>query len=521
MRIVQNVKSQKTLTITILLFVLSLGILIGTLIDTRVQAGKGSPAPDAGQLTIPDPVQLSNSFAQLAKKLEPSVVNITVTQIHSARRPATRRRVPEGEEEEGPELFRRFFGMPYEDRDFRQDSTGSGVIVDKNGYILTNFHVVDGADKIRVQLVGDQQPYDAKLIGSDQETDLALIKIEPRSALTPAPIGNSDSVQVGDWAIAIGSPFGLEATVTAGIISAKGRNMPNAEFQSFLQTDAAINPGNSGGPLVNIRGEVIGINTAIFTRTGGYQGVGFALASNIAVKVYNQLIKSGKVTRGSIGVRFPANQPPELLKAYGASHGVVVVSVERDGPADKAGLKAEDVIVAMNGKDIKDGEDLVSRVAETPLGSSVAVTVLRDGKKQDFNVVIGDRYQVFAADPRFRGLRPEQGEKPEATEARLGITIRNVSTSEKDRLGLEVDGGVMITEVVVGSFADDIGLQANDVIVSINRQPVASPDDVKRIQTTLKAGDAVAFRVLRRFPGRSGERAWQPVFAAGTLPASR
>ena len=299
-----KLKQQKVLSFSLLLFTLSIGIVIGTLISTGVNAAKSQiAAPDATPLVTP-PVNAmpNNQFVELAKKLEPTVVNIGTDYTPKSRR---RSGPPADEEdEEGMDLFRRFFrNNPPEGavppRSFRRQATGSGFIVDKSGYILTNFHVVERADTIRVKMPKDQMEYKAKLIGYDVETDLAVIKVDAGRALTPARIGNSDSVQVGDWAIAIGSPFGLEATVTAGIVSATGRDIDGAQqFQRFIQTDAAINPGNSGGPLLNINGEVVGINTAIATQSGGYQGVGFALPVNTAVNVYNSIIKSGKMSRG-------------------------------------------------------------------------------------------------------------------------------------------------------------------------------------------------------------------------------
>ena len=335
MSVVKVLQKQKLLSFSLLLFTLSIGILIGTLLTHGVSAQKGTGAPDATPLTIPDPVQLSTAFSQLAKKLEPSVVNITATSLPKQAAAASNRRrqpqvVPQDPgDEQGFDLFR-FFQSPFGDTpqgQQRRDGTGSGVIVDPNGYILTNNHVVEGADRLRVHLTGDPvgTDYEAKLIGVDVETDLAVIKIDAPGKLPAAKMGNSDAVQVGDWAVAIGSPFGLEATVTAGIISAKERNLPDArQFQHFLQTDAAINPGNSGGPLLNIRGEVIGINTAIVTSTNA--GVGFALPINTAATAYNQIIKSGKVVRGSIGVTLDAQAKPELLKVYGASQGAFVRS---------------------------------------------------------------------------------------------------------------------------------------------------------------------------------------------------
>jgi serine protease Do len=408
---------------------------------------------------------------------------------------------------------------------FKQEATGSGFIVDKNGYIITNYHVVEKADHIKVKMQGDRTDYKAKVIGFDRETDIAIIKIDAGRVLPPVKIGNAEGVQVGDWAVAIGSPFGLEASVTAGIVSATGRDVNGAQqFQRFIQTDAAINPGNSGGPLLNIRGEVIGINTAIATQSGGYQGIGFALPVNSAVRVYNQIIKSGRVTRGSIGVSWNKNDKPEVLKALGANSGVLVEAVTEGGPAQKAGVKPEDIIVSMNGKAIKDGDDLVNRVADTPVGSEVTITVDRAGQRMDKKLTIGDRTQVFANDPRFRNDRPEEPLQKEGTQAKFGVYVRNFTDAEREAKGFEDKQdkrGVIVTRVEPDSFAEEIGIKENDIIVSINRQPVATVEDVRKLQGNLKTGDAVAFRIMRAIPGataRGGKAAWQGLFVAGTLP---
>ncbi|MBI3679262.1 MAG: Do family serine endopeptidase [Acidobacteria bacterium] len=528
MNFLDKAREQKFLSASLLLFTLSFGILIGTLINTGVRAEKGqSAAPDATPLTIPSPQQLSNEFTRLAKKLEPSVVYITTD--FSAKPQASSRRRPqlEEDEDEDADLFRRFFGAPRQQMPrFRREASGSGVIVDKNGYILTNHHVVDGADHIRVKLHGDSKDYKAKLIGSDFETDLAVVKIDAGRPLAAAKIGNSEAVQVGDWAVAIGSPFGFEATVTAGIISALGRDVPGAQqFQRFLQTDAAINPGNSGGPLLNINGEVIGINTAIATQSGGYQGIGFAMPVNQAAKVYNAIIQHGKVTRGSIGVGWQKyEKQAEVLKAMGLTNGVLVESVQPGGPAEKAGIKSDDVIVAINGRSVKDGDDLVSRVSEMPVGSEASLTVDRGGKKSDLRLTIADREEVFANDPRFsrnrRSGQPERGGEG-ATQAKFGISIRSLSEAEREGIPPEHKGGVLVTRVEADSFAEEIGLMEKDIVLSVNRQPVSSHEDVRRIQGTLKAGDAIAFRVLRPMTSlRSGGRVqYQSLFVAGTLPS--
>ena len=516
-----KVKGPKFLSAVAVLVTLAVGILIGTLINMDVRADKGRPASDATPLVIPKAVETPNQFTELAKKLEPAVVNITTD--YTAR-PAVREPAPsdeEGEEDEGLDLFRRFFRGPIPSpQPRRRGGTGSGFIVDPKGYIITNHHVVDEADAIKVKLHGDSREYKATLIGFDVETDLAVIKINADKSLPIAPIGNSDAVQVGDWAVAIGSPFGLEASVTAGIVSALGRENIAQQFQRFIQTDAAINPGNSGGPLLNIRGEVIGVNTMIATASGGYQGIGFALPINDAVHVYNQIIKTGRVIRGSIGIQWSRVQDrQQILKALGADHGVLVEQVKQGGPADRAGIKTEDIIVAMNGKKITDGNDLVARVASTPVGEKVTITVDRDGKRIDIPVVVEDREEVFKDDPRFARSRPRsEPSRDEGAEAKFGIYVRRLSDNERQAAEIEDDRGVLVTRVIEGSFAAEVGLQERDIIVSVNRQPITGIDDLRKIQQTLNPGDAVAFRVMRPIAISSrGQMRYQSLFLAGTL----
>ena len=371
-------------TLTILV-TLSLGILIGTVISYGVKGKEGQKTSDATPLTIPAPQQLSNAFSQISKQLEPSVVNInTESTIKNPHRRGGRVRPNPDQEDPGDQggggddtpfqdFFDKFFGGQggQDAGTIRQRSLGSGVIVDPKGYIVTNRHVVEKADRIRVKLQSEPEGapgHDAKLVGMDQETDLAVIKIDVDHALPAAKIGNSDGMQVGDWVLAIGSPFGLQETVTAGIVSAKGRNIvPNRQFQSFIQTDAAINPGNSGGPLVNMAGEVIGINTAILTETSSYAGVGFAMPSNTVAQVYNQLIgPDHRVARGSIGIEFAAQPNPAIARIYGS--GVTVSNVVSGSPAEQAGLKIGDTITAVDGKELKTGDDLVGDIASRKPG---------------------------------------------------------------------------------------------------------------------------------------------------------
>jgi serine protease Do len=528
MKLLEKMRQQKLLSTTLILFTLSLGIVIGTLLNTGVHAQRGqNVAPDATPLTIPKATVVGNEFTKLAKMLDPSVVNITADFTPKAQE-GRKGRGSQGDDngdDDSSDLFRRFFGGPgggdSPQQPSRREQSGTGFIVDKNGYIITNNHVVDGVDHIRVKLHGDETQYRARLIGADRETDVAVIKIDPKHALLPVLIGNSDAVQVGDWAVAIGSPFGLEATVTAGIVSAMDRGDIGAQqFQKFIQTDAAINPGNSGGPLLNIRGEVIGVNTMIATQSGGYQGVGFALPVNMVVRVYNDIIRYGRVTRGSIGVSWTKTKS-ETLRALGVEHGVIVNEIRKDGPADKAGLKPDDIITGINGQAVKDGDELVARVADLPVGSQATLSVDRDGKKMDFKLSIQDRTKVFADDPRIVGENaiPENGANKGEAQVKFGINIRPTSEEERD---LTPDKhGIAITRVEPGSFAEDVGLMEKDLVVAINRQQVSSVDDIRKIQATLKPGDPVAFRVVRQIGGGRAKNV-QPrtatMFLSGTLP---
>jgi serine protease Do len=568
MSFLNKVRQQKYLSFTVILFTLSIGILIGTVLNSGVKANSqsGSSAPGATPLVIPEPVQLQNSFATLAKLLEPSVVNISTeydpakdkeksttskkANPHGRRQPAPN---TDEEDQSGPDVggnggndensmqqfMQRFFGGggggggglgginpfgggPSQERP--SASLGSGVVVDKNGYILTNNHVVEKATKMKVKFNGDDTEYDAKLVGTDPLTDLAVIHIN-RTNLTPAKIGNSDGIQVGDWAVAIGSPFGFQATVTAGIISAKQRRIAedgaNSSFQPFLQTDAAINPGNSGGPLLNINGEVVGINTMIASRSGGYQGIGFAMPINTAVRVYNEIIKTGHVTRGSIGISLRETPDrKEILKAFGAKNGVFVEDVTKEGPAEKAGLKVEDIILSVNGKLIKDGQDLIDTVSSIPVGNKATLQVFRDHKEKTFEVTVGDREKVHSA-TLVSTERPPQDPDHGATtnQARLGITFGNFNEGMRTKMGFKEKGGVIVDAIEPDSFADTIGLIKGDVVLSIvaNNEHISfsSLDDVKQIAGKLKTGESVALKVMRHLPGGG---AWQPAYLAGTIP---
>ncbi len=529
----QKLKASRFSFTLVTLATLALGILIGTVITYGVK-GKTIDSSDAAQLSVPSPKQMSNSFAAVAKQLEPTVVNInTESTIKNPHRgPSGRNKMrpnpqnPPGDDEDQQDqqdnpfqdFMDRFFGGQGgqdQQEDMRARSLGSGVIVDPKGYIVTNFHVVDKADKIRVSLMGDPPSvsYEAKVIGTDRETDLAVIKIEVGHPLPAAKMGNSDSMNVGDWVLAIGSPFGLEETVTAGIVSAKGRNIvPGRQFQSFIQTDAAINPGNSGGPLVNLDGEIIGINTAIYTQSYGYQGVGFALPSNTVVQVYNQLIgPEHRVARGSIGVEFQAQPNPAILRVYGIKNGVVISNVVASGPAAKAGLKTGDAIIAVDGKEVKTGDDLVGEISQRKPGSTVKLTYVRNGKREDATVTVADRQKLFGSRLGLTDEEPEQEAQP--TSAKLGITVRDVSPDTASRLGLN-GKGVQVTDVKPDSFGDTAGVERGDIILEINRQPVTDSAAFEKLQAQLKSGQDVVLLVRKR--GSTKDQG--PVFLAGVLP---
>jgi serine protease Do len=502
---------------------LAVGILIGSVVSYGVKGKEGQKSSDATPLTVPSPKQLSNAFSQIAKQLGPSVVNInTESTIKNPHRRRGGNQAPDDDDSGGgggmDDFFNRFFGGQggqNGDANIRERSLGSGVIVDPKGYIVTNRHVVDKADRIRVRLQDDPPgvQHDAKVVGEDQETDLAVIKIDMDRGVPSAKLGNSDSMQVGDWVLAIGSPFGQVGTVTAGIVSAKGRDIvPGRQFQTFIQTDAAINPGNSGGPLVNMDGEVIGINTAILSETNAYAGVGFSLPSNTVAEVYNQLIgPEHRVTRGSIGIMFDAVENPAIARVYGQGSGITVSSVVPGSPADQAGLKVGDTITTVDGKKVSKGSELVADIAVRKPGVKVALGFLRNGKKEEATVTIADRSKLFAA-----RLNEDENNSDDSTpkQSKFGITVRKLTPEMADKLDITAGKGVIVQDVKPGSFAEDINLGRGDVILEVNKQSVNSEEDFGRIESALKSGQDVVFLVRPRGSSRQDGT----IFVAGTLP---
>jgi serine protease Do len=504
-----------------ILATLTVGILIGSVISYGVKGKEGQKTGDATPLTLPSPQQMSNAFSQIAKQLEPSVVNINTES--TLKNPHGRRGGGDDEDNGGiDDFFKHFFGGPggqnpfgQGDGSIRERSLGSGVIVDSKGYIVTNRHVVEKADRIRVRFQDDPPgiQHDAKVIGTDSETDLAVIKVDVDHALPAAKLGNSDGMQVGDWVLAIGSPFGLSETVTAGIVSAKGRDIvPGRQFQSFIQTDAAINPGNSGGPLVNMNGEVIGINTAILSETNAYAGVGFALPSKTIVEVYNQLTgPEHRVSRGSIGIMFDQVENPAIARVYGAGSGITVSTVVAGSPADQAGLKVGDTITEVDGKKVTKGDELVGDIASRKPGSKVKLTFIRNGKQQDATVTIADRAKLFAA---RLGDDQENDDENSPKPSKFGVTVRKVTPEMAERLDMPAGKGVIVQDVKPGSFAEDVNLGRGDIILEINKQPVNSEEDFARIEASMKSGQDVVFLVRPRGSSRQDGT----IFDAGTLP---
>src|SRR3984957_3849343 len=505
----RNSRLASTFTI---LGTLSAGILIGSVAVHGVRGNETqTDSSDAKPLTIPNPVTLSTTFTQIAKDVGPAVVNINTETLpqedtHSRRRTphgATPTPPPGGGDDDNgdgdqgqgqpdqnfQDFFNRFFGgqgqggAP-EPGDQMRESLGSGFIVDARGYIITNNHVVEKADKIFVKLSTDPegvQGRPGKVIGVDKDTDLAVVKIAATEPLPTVKMGNSDSGQEGDWGIAIGIPLDLKKTVTAGIVSAKNRTMDKGaagQFQHFIQTDAAINPGNSGGPLVNMADQVIGVNTAILTQSAGYEGIGFAMPSNTVIGVYNDLIgPEHKVIRGSIGVQFRGDLPPAVQRVYGFKAGVLINAVTPHGPADQAGLKAGDIITTVDGKPIKDGDALVTDIAARKPGSTVHLGYVRAGQTSTASLTIADRAKLYAAQPASQNGDNGPESAPNASEGKLGVTVEAVPGPLASK-GLH---GVIVTQVKPGSVADEAGVAAGLVLTGINKKPVTGIDQFQSL----------------------------------------
>jgi serine protease Do len=419
-------------------------------------------------------------FVALSKKLKPEVVNISTTQT------VKEADAGDGFSQNDPldEFWKRFFESPVPRGQLKQRSLGSGFIIEKDGLILTNYHVVDNADRITVRVL-DGREFTGKVVGKDRKTDIALVKIKAQD-LPVAPLGDSDRLQVGEWVMAIGNPFGLDNTVTSGIVSAKDRQIGAGPYDHFIQTDASINPGNSGGPLINLRGEVVGIDSAIFSQSGGNIGIGFAIPINLVKELLPQLESTGKVTRGWLGVSIQG-MTPDLAASLGLdkTSGALVSSVVHDSPADRGGIKAGDVIVGYEGKEINNANDLPFLVAGTPVGKTVSLQVLRDKKTTTLPVTI-------------EKMQEEEAVASTAEKGDLGLTVEQITPEVAENLDLDRPRGVVIKSVAPDSLGEEAGLQPGDIIREIDRKPIRDLSDYKKIMASAVKEKSVLFLIQRQ-----------------------
>jgi len=475
--------NRKTFFMFLMAFLVAFFIvsLVGVLRSSFTRSGAPEiPAAQAVPSLSDSAIKTPASFSDLAERVKPAVVNISTSKTYKGRGGFG---APFGGSPFGDDFFDRFFGdMPR--REFKQRSLGSGFIISNDGYIFTNNHVVEQADKILVK-ISDGKEYEAKVIGTDSNTDIALIKIKPDNSLPVAEIGDSEKVRVGEWVIAIGNPFGLEATVTAGIVSAKGRVIGAGPYDNFIQTDASINPGNSGGPLFNMEGKVIGINTAIVAHG---QGIGFAIPINMAKSILADLKTKGKVTRGWLGISVQ-DISDDIAKNLNHKNksGALVSDVFKGDPADKAGIKVGDIITSINGKPIKNTHDLLLTIASLQVGQKMNIAAIRDGKEMTFQVTVAERKDnmVAAAEKSGKGY--------------FGIAAQEITQDMARQLGISRDG-VIITEVQGGSPADEVGIQPQDIIVQVNRVKISSMKDFTREISKAAAKKSVTLLIKR---GRS------------------
>jgi serine protease Do len=444
------------------------------------------------------------AFRSVAKKVSPAVVNIQVEKV------ASERETPfpfGGQSPFGDDFFRRFFGIPLPEapgqnpHDRRPSprlrSQGSGFIITPDGFILTNNHVVEDADKVDVALT-DGRTFSAEVIGSDPASDVAVIKIENKKDLPFVPLGDSDALEVGDWVLAVGNPFGLSNTITAGIVSAKGRSSVGiTDYENFIQTDAAINPGNSGGPLVNLQGEVVGMNTAIFSRSGGYMGIGFAIPVNMVKHIRDQLIDSGSVTRGYMGVMIQ-DLTPELAENFEleTNKGVLISQVTKDSPAEKAGLRQGDIVIEFAGAPVDSVGPFRNRVALSPPGSEQKMTILRDGKRKTIKITLGTLPDERAS------VHSDPSEVDE-----LGLIVQPLTQELAQRFGYTDTEGVIVTQVAPGSIAASARIRPGTLIQEVNQQKVTTPAEFQKameegskdtVLLLLRQGDAIRYVALRR-----------------------
>ncbi|MGB5747308.1 MAG: Do family serine endopeptidase [Desulfobacterales bacterium] len=437
-----------------------------------------------------DIYSVPGNFSKLAEMAGPAVVNIRTVKTIKGGGPVFRQfqRGPRGRENPMDDFFERFFGENVP-REFKQPSLGSGFIIDKKGYVVTNNHVIEDADQIKVK-VDDDMEFDAEVVGRDPNTDLALLKIESEKDLPVLTMGNSDELKIGQWVVAIGSPFGLERTVTAGIVSAKGRVIGSGPYDDFIQTDASINPGNSGGPLLNMKGEVVGINTAIIASG---TGIGFAIPVNLAEGIIAQLKSEGEVTRGWLGVAIQ-DLTTEMAEYYGLKDrkGVLVADVFKGDPADKAGIQAKDIIIEVNDEMIETSRQLTAMIASLQVGETAKVEIFRNGKKKAFSVKLAKR-----SDEKLAGGRvPQKREEEE-----LGIRVTDLTSEMAQRFNLGDTAGVVVVGVESGSKGSEAGVQVGDIIKEINHKAIETGNDYTASVQKIKTGDAVNLFIWRKNAG--------------------
>ncbi|MBN2437489.1 MAG: DegQ family serine endoprotease [Deltaproteobacteria bacterium] len=488
-------RGRKTFIMFLLAFLI--GFFVVSVVEVlRSSFAPSGPGPDvkvASAVSTGDLTRAPLSFADLAEKLKPSVVNISTTK--TVRSGGFRSPFGQGSpfgHFGGDDFFERFFGdIPQ--RQFKQKSLGSGFIISHDGYIFTNNHVVEQADEILVKL-SDGKEYKAKVIGRDAKTDIALIKIKPNDSLPVAETGDSDKLRVGDWVMAIGNPFGLEQTVTAGIVSAKGRVIGAGPYDNFIQTDASINPGNSGGPLFNMEGKVVGINTAIVAQG---QGIGFAIPISMAKSILSDLKTKGKVTRGMLGI-IVQDISEDIAKTMKLKdrNGVLISEVSEGDPADKAGLKSGDIVTEINGKPVKDTHDLLLMIAGFPIGETIRVKIVRDGQEKVFPITIAERTE-----------KSEMASAQQSGEA-FGMTVQEITPEIAHHLGLAIKKGIIVVDVQEGSTAEEVGIQPQDIILQVNKVKVTTMKEYQKeiakagekggILLLIKRGKATFFVPLMR-----------------------
>ncbi len=464
------------------LTVICAGGLITGIVLAQQRPPAPPPPPASAQAGTAALMSFSDAFANVAGKVKPSVV--TVFSEKTVKMPRFQWPFGGGSGDQSSP-FQYFFGdedtprprQPQRDYKFKKTGMGSGVVLDKEGHILTNNHVVDNTDEIKVKFP-DGGTFDAEIVGTDSRSDIAVLKLKGKvpKDLIPAVIGDSETLRVGDWVMAVGAPFGYEQTVTVGIISAKGRTQVDDDrdkYQDFLQTDAAINPGNSGGPLVNLHGEVIGINTAIATSVGQFAGVGFAIPINMVKHIMRDLLKNGHVTRGYLGVMIQ-DLSPELAEQFKMDNGKgsIVTQLGKDSPAGKSGIKIGDVIVKFNGKEITNTRQLRNTVADTDPNSKVDLIVIRDGKEKTINVTLGS----LPDEDKTASRRGANGD-PENKSTDFGLSVEPLTGDKARQLGIDNDSGVLVTSVDNDSPADAAHVQPGDLIVEVNRVRVTNPDE--------------------------------------------